>query len=392
MVRQQLTTSNARLREADQRKDEFLAMLSHELRNPLAPIKSGVEILARAPAGGEPARRAQMIIDRQVGHLSHLVDDLLDVTRIARGKIDLKKERMELGELALRCVEDRHSEFAKAGVELILRPAAGAFWICGDRTRLEQVIGNLLQNAAKFCPSGGQTFVSLETDASGRKALLRIRDTGRGISPELQPHLFEPFVQARSSLDRNKGGLGLGLAVARGLVELHGGVLRAESGGLNEGATFTVTLPLDTPAQGLVSGGTPDALAPPPVRRVLVVEDNRDAADLLRDLLVLGGHRVELAYDGRAAVAKARTFVPDVVICDIGLPEMSGFEVARALRAEPALSRAILVAVSGYAQPDDVARGKEAGFDAHLAKPLGIEALSHLLTGAPGSASGLPSH
>jgi CheY-like chemotaxis protein/nitrogen-specific signal transduction histidine kinase len=389
MARQQLTTSNARLVEDDQRKNEFLAMLSHELRNPLAPIKSGVEILTRAPAGGDAARRAQMIIGRQVGHLSHLVDDLLDVTRIARGKIDLKKERLELGELALRCVEDHHSEFAKAGVELTLQPASDEFWICGDRTRLAQVVGNLLQNAAKFCPSGGQTFVSLEADASGRKALLRIRDTGRGISPELQPHLFEPFVQARSSLDRNKGGLGLGLAVARGLVELHGGDLGAESGGLDEGATFTVTLPLDAAAQDLVHGGTLDVFASQPARRVLVVEDNRDAADLLRDLLVLGGHRVELAYDGRAAVAKARSFAPDVVICDIGLPEMNGFEVARALRAEAGPSRPMLVAVSGYAQPEDVARGKEAGFDAHMAKPLGIEALSHLLTASPGPAARL---
>ncbi len=379
MIRQQLTTSNARLLEADQRKDEFLAMLSHELRNPLAPIRSGVEILARAPVGSEAARRAQVVIGRQVGHLGHLVDDLLDVTRVARGKVDLKKERLELGELALRCVEDQHSEFTKAGVELILQPAARPLWICGDRTRLAQVIGNLLQNAAKFCPEGGQTFVSLDTDASGQNALLRVRDTGRGISPELQAHLFEPFVQARSSLDRNKGGLGLGLAVAKGLVELHGGALRAHSGGLDQGATFAVTLPLDAPAEEL-RRGTPEAFASQCLRRVLVVEDNRDAAVTLRDLLVLGGHRVELAYDGRAAVAKARSFAPDVVICDIGLPGMNGFEVARALRAEPGPSRPILVAVSGYARPEDVARGKEAGFDAHLAKPLGIEALSQLLT------------
>jgi two-component system CheB/CheR fusion protein len=381
LVRQQLTMSNARLVETDQRKDEFLAMLSHELRNPLSPIKSGVEILERTPASSESARRAQVIIGRQVSHLSRLIDDLLDVTRIARSKIDLKKELVELGELALRCVEDHRSEFAKAGVELILQPASDQLRICGDRTRLTQVIGNLLQNAAKFCPSGGQTFVSLEMDASGMKALLRIRDTGRGITPELLPHLFEPFVQARSSLDRSKGGLGLGLAVAKGLVELHGGTIGAQSGGVDKGATFTITLPLDATAP--MGAGTPRPCAAMRARRVLVVEDNRDAAETLRELLQLEGHRVELAYDGRAALAKARSFRPDVVVCDIGLPEMDGFDVARALRDEPGPSQPTLVALSGYARPEDVARGREAGFDAHLAKPPSIEVLSHLLASAP---------
>ncbi len=367
--------------EADQRKNEFLAMLSHELRNPLAPIKSGVEILERAPAGSDAARRAQVVIARQVSHLGHIIDDLLDVTRIARGKIDLRKERLELGELVLRCVEDHRSEFAKAGVELILQSASGPVRICGDRTRLAQVIGNLLQNAAKFCPPGGQTFVSVRSGPPGSKALVCVRDTGRGIPPELLPHLFEPFVQARSSLDRKKGGLGLGLAVAKGLVELHGGTICAASGGENQGASFTVALPLDVAAP--TEAGAPSASEATCGRRVLVVEDNRDAAEMLRDLLELEGHLVELAFDGQAALAKARTFHPDVVVCDIGLPEMNGFEVARALRAEPGPSRPTLVALSGYAQPEDVARGREAGFDAHLAKPPSIEALSHLLADAP---------
>jgi CheY-like chemotaxis protein len=271
-------------------------------------------------------------------------------------------------------------------VELILQPAAGAVWMSGDRTRLMQIIGNLLQNAAKFCPRGRQTFVSLETSASDSKALLRVRDTGRGIAPELLAHLFEPFVQARPPLDRNKGGLGLGLAVARGLVELHGGTIQAESGGADQGATFTITLPLDTMTS--TDAGTPGgpAAMSMSVRRVLVVEDNRDAAEMLRDLLELEGHRVELAYDGRAALAKARSFQPDVVVCDIGLPEMNGFDVARALRAEPELGRPTLIALSGYAQAEDIARGKEAGFDAHLAKPPSIEALSRLLAHTPAHA------
>ena len=384
-VRQQLITSNARLLETDQRKNEFLAMLSHELRNPLAPIKSGVEILERAPDSSDAGRRARMIIGRQVSHLSRLIDDLLDVTRIARSKIDLKKERAELGELVLRCVEDHRSEFTKAGVELILQPAWDQLRIHGDRTRLTQVIGNLLQNAAKFCPPGGRTSVSLEMDASGMKALLHIRDTGRGIAPDLLPHLFEPFVQARSSLDRNEGGLGLGLAVAKGLVELHGGTIRAESGGVNQGATFTIALPLDATAP--IGADAPGPRAAPRARRVLVVEDNRDAAETLRELLQLEGHWVELAFDGRAALAKAQSFRPEVVVCDIGLPEMSGFDVARALRDEPGPSQPTLIALSGYAGPEDVARGKEAGFDAHLAKPPSIEVLSHLLASAPARAA-----
>ena len=243
----------------------------------------------------------------------------------------------------------------------------------------------MLQNAAKFCPPGGQTFVSLETDAGGSMALLQIRDTGRGIAPELLGHLFEPFVQARSSLDRTKGGLGLGLAVAKGLVELHCGTIRAESGGADQGATFTIALPLDAAAS--TGASTPDASAAVSARRVLVVEDNLDAAETLRDLLELEGHRVEVAYDGRAAIAKARSFRPDVVVCDIGLPGMNGFEVARALRAEPGPARPTLVALSGYARPEDIAQGKEAGFDAHLAKPPSFEALSHLLECAPVHAS-----
>jgi PAS domain S-box-containing protein len=380
-ARQQLTMSNARLVDADQRKNEFLAMLSHELRNPLAPIKSGVEVLDRAGADSDAARRARAIIGRQVNHLSRLIDELLDVTRIARGKIDLKKEPAELGEWVRRCVEDHRSEFAKAGVELILQPASGPIWINGDRTRLAQVIGNLLQNAVKFCPPGGQTIVSLETDPAGSNALLRIRDTGHGIAPELLNHLFESFVQARSSLDRNKGGLGLGLAVAKGLVELHGGTIRAESDGPNRGATFTIALPLDTATP--THAGTPGEPAAMRPRRVLVVEDNRDGAEMLRALLELEGHQVELAYDGPAALVMARSFRPDVVVCDIGLPEMNGFDVARALRAEPGPWRPTLVALSGYAQPEDIARGKAAGFDAHLAKPPSIEALTHLLARAP---------
>ena len=381
MVRRQLTLSNTRLLDADQRKDEFLAMLSHELRNPLAPIKSGVEILQRAPAGGDAARRAQVIIGRQVSHLSRLIDDLLDVTRIARGKIDLKKERVELVELVARCVEDHRSEFAKAGVALMLQSCSNQLPTCGDRTRLTQVIGNLLQNAAKFCSRGGQTLVSLEGDASGRYGFLRVRDNGRGIAPELLPHLFEPFVQARSSLDRNKGGLGLGLAVAKGIVELHGGTIRAESEGADQGATFTVALPLEArvPAAGARAREHPTVCA----RRVLVVEDNLDAAETLRELLQLEGHSVELADNGRAALAKARSFRPDVVVCDIGLPEINGFDVARALRDGPRASQPILVALSGYARPEDVARGKEAGFDAHLAKPPSIEVLSRLVASAP---------
>jgi PAS domain S-box-containing protein len=381
---EELRASEAALREADRHKDQFLAMLSHELRNPLAPIRNSLYILDRAAPGGEQARRAQAVLHRQIGQMTWLIDDLLDVTRIAHGKVQLLRERFDLNELAHRIAEDHRTVFLRGEVRLEVQPAPGEILIDGDRIRLGQVIGNLLQNAIKFTPRGGKATVSVEADPARGEATLTVRDTGVGIEPEVVPRLFRAFSQGDATLDRSKGGLGLGLALVRGLVELHGGSVSAASGGTGKGAAFTVRLPLDARPARMVAGprALPGTGSP---RRVLIIEDNGDAADTLREVLELEEHVVEVAYDGREGIRKARAFHPDVVLCDIGLPEMDGYEVARTMRADPELGRIALVAVSGYAQPEDVAMAREAGFDVHLAKPPSIEALERALAEVGGA-------
>jgi two-component system CheB/CheR fusion protein len=367
------------LLDADRRKDAFLAMLSHELRNPLAPIRNSLYILERATPGSEQARRAQVIIDRQVNHMTHLIDDLLDITRITRGKVKLQRERLDLNQLALRTMEDHRSAFVNTGVELVVLPAPSAVWVDGDPTRLAQVIGNLLQNAAKFTPRDGKATLSIE--ALEAEALLTVRDTGSGIAPEILPHLFEAFTQAEATLDRSSGGLGLGLALVKGLVEMHGGTASAASDGPGRGASFSIRLPLAPPATVEARAAREQASAS--MRRVLVIEDNIDAADSLRELLELDAHQVEVAHGGPEGIEKARSFAPDVVLCDIGLPGMDGYAIARALRADPALADLHLVALSGYALPEDLDRAKKAGFDRHLAKPPALDKLEQALREAP---------
>jgi PAS domain S-box-containing protein len=368
---------NAKLVEADRRKNEFLGALSHELRNPLAPIRNSLYVLDRAAPGGEQASRAKQVIERQVGQLARLVDDLLDVTRIARNKVDLKRERLDLGRLVLRTIEDHRTEFERAGVRLDHHPSAEPVFVDGDESRLVQAVGNLLQNAAKFTPAGGQVSVRVAADSGAGRALVRVADTGVGMTEEVLGCLFEPFSQADSTLDRSKGGLGLGLAMVKGLVELHGGSVEAASAGPGHGAELTVSLPLaaprtDSPAE---SGVVPETTR----RRVLVIEDNRDGAESLREMLELEGQEVEVAYSGPDGLAKARAFKPDLVLCDIGLPEMDGYELARAMRADPALPNARLVALSGYALPEDLRRAREAGFDQHVAKPPALQELRAVL-------------
>jgi two-component system, chemotaxis family, CheB/CheR fusion protein len=374
-----LAVENARLylaaREALVARDEFLAVLSHELRNPLAPLRSSLDVLDRAEPAGQQWRREQEIAKRQIAHLTKLVDDLLDVSRIAHGKIELHRTELDLADLARRTADDHRAVFESRGVHLGVETPPGALFVRGDPTRLVQVVGNLLQNAAKFTRAGDT--VTLSVLRVGDAAEIQVRDTGAGIDPGLLKDVFQPFTQAKQTLARTEGGLGLGLAFVRGLVELHGGTVTAASAGPGRGAEFTVRLPVVEPAHQ-----TPDDRGAPVAaaalrRRVLVVDDNRDAADTLAELVRMLGHDAEVAFDGAAAIEHARRTAPEVVLCDIGLPGMNGYEVAKALRAEG--DGVKLIAVTGYAQPEDVRRAIEAGFDAHVAKPLDPADLERLL-------------
>jgi two-component system CheB/CheR fusion protein len=383
-----LRESEQSLREVDERKNEFLAVLSHELRNPLAPIKNSLYILDRATPGGAQAERAKAVINRQVEQLSRLVDDLLDVTRIARNKIRLERQRVDLNHLAERALDDQRSLFEKSGVRLELELGPLPVHVSADPARLTQVIGNLLQNAAKFTPPNGRTCLSVGTEPAGKRATLRVADNGVGMTPETLARMFEPFMQADKTLDRSLGGLGLGLALVKGLVALHGGEVNARSEGLGKGAELVVCLPLE-PASA-VEAPEPSHAPKRRRRRVLVIEDNVDAADTLRDALEFGEHEVALAYNGPEGLAKALEFRPEVVLCDIGLPGMDGYEVARAFRADEKLKGSFLVALSGYALPEDLQRASAAGFERHLAKPPSLQALEELLA-APQSEAGCAS-
>ena len=369
-----LRENEAELKETDSRKNEFLAMLSHELRNPLTPIRNSLFLLEKNALDADEARSAHAVIDRQVGHLTRLVDDLLDVTRITHGKIQLRRERLDLGDLLRRTLEDHRHTFAERGVTLEEQTASGPMWVNADATRLAQVLGNLLANALKFTPRGGHVAVTLERHEP--VALLRVRDSGIGMTPDVLERLFQPFTQAKQPLDRSRGGLGLGLALVKGLVELHRGTVTGWSNGPCEGAEFTVRLPLEpVPAPAERPGEAP----PFRRRRVFIIEDNVDAADTLGQALRLMGHEVDAAYDGPSGISRAREFHPEILLCDIGLPTMDGYEVARQFRGDAVLKDVVLVALTGYASPDDRQRAGDAGFVEHLAKPPRLELLQDFL-------------
>jgi PAS domain S-box-containing protein len=372
------------LRQADRRKDEFLAMLAHELRNPLAPIRNAAEVLRRiGPDDHLHLRQARGMIDRQVAHMARLVDDLLDVSRISRGKILLRSQRLDLVLLVHATVEDHRSLLEGGGLSLVEELPDRPVWIVGDPTRLSQVLGNFLQNCHKFTNPGGRVTVHLRCEPEEGRAVLTVEDTGIGMEPDILSHLFEPFSQADRSLDRSRGGLGLGLALVKGLVDLHGGIVEASSGGKGHGSTFTVRLPLSREAE---DAAEPAPAASPGAKslRILVVEDNRDSAESLGMLLELCGHRVELAFTGQEGLDAARRFRPDVAVCDIGLPGgMDGYALARALRNSEEAAHARLIALSGYGQEEDKRRAREAGFDEHLTKPVDPGILIRLLEGLP---------
>jgi PAS domain S-box-containing protein len=355
------------LREADRRRKQFLAVLSHELRNPLAAARNSLFILDQAHPGGAQARTARAILDRQLSQLTKLVEDLLDVSRISSGKIQLQRARVDLVSLAQRSADENRCTFAARKLELRLDLPPGPVWVDCDATRIVQVLGNLLHNAAKFTPCG-HVLLALAFEPDGSSARVRVIDTGVGIAPDLLPRLFQPFEQAQGTLSRSEGGLGLGLALVKELVELHGGTVAARSDGPGAGAEFTVRLPtVDGPGQ---AEEPPGAVERAPHLRVVAVEDDEDAAVALGEMLALLGHRADVARSGPEAIAMIRQVRPDVVLCDVGLPGMSGYEVAQALRADDELRELPLVALTGYASPADVQLAAEAGFDRHLAKPI----------------------
>jgi signal transduction histidine kinase len=354
------------LREADRRKDEFLAMLAHELRNPLAPIRNAVEIL-RLSEEREVRERARELVGRQVQHLARLVDDLLEVSRITQRKVVLKRAPVTLASVVESAVEVVRPNYDALRHRLEVELPRGEIWLDVDAVRLSQVLGNLLHNAGKFTGSGGH--VKLEARRDGKWLEIRVTDNGVGIAADVLPTVFDLFAQADRSLERSQGGLGIGLSLVKGLVEMHGGTVRAESEGLGRGSTFVVRLPLHEvkpqPARAkavLVSSPAP--------RRVLVVEDNVDSAESMLLLLRNVGHEVAVVNDGREAVDAALRFKPDVILLDIGLPGVDGFHLAQTLRAMPQTSAARLIAVSGYGQERDRERSKAAGFDLHLVKPV----------------------
>ena len=363
------------LREADRQKTEFLGVLSHELRNPLAPIRNSIFLLERAPPGSEQATRAREVVRRQAEHLTRLVDDLLDITRISHGKIGLQRTRVDLREIVRKTTDDLHSVFAQAGVELRVDYVTfGPVWIDADPTRMSQVLGNLLQNAVKFTPSGGSVVVSMGSGDDG--AQLCVRDNGAGMDPGTIDHMFTPFAQATQTLARTKGGLGLGLALVKGIIELHGGSVHAHSEGLGRGSEFRISIPMSQPAAKPEHDRvvTTDAIG----KLILIIEDNMDAGESLADILRMYGHHVHVARDGRTGVALARELRPEVILCDIGLPDLDGYEVASTLRRDEAHRTTRMVALSGYAQPEDLQRARDAGFDAHMAKPPDLDQLMML--------------
>ncbi|MBX9583697.1 MAG: response regulator [Gemmataceae bacterium] len=368
------------LREADRRKDEFLAMLAHELRNPLAPVRNGVALLRAGGADPAAVARVGESMERQVGHLARLVDDLLDVSRIHLGKVELRPEEVDLAEVAATAVEAAAPLIDARRHTLTVSRPDPPVRLRADPARLAQVIGNLLNNAAKYTDPGGHITLTLGRD--GGEAVIRVRDTGAGIAADMLPRVFDLFTQVDRTLDRSQGGLGVGLTLVRRLAELHGGWVRASSGGPGAGSEFEVRLPaLAAGAAKPGANGRPRRAARPNYR-VLVVDDNADAADSLALLLELAGDTVRTAGSGPRALEVAGSFRPEVVLLDIGLPGMDGYEVARRLRGQPDGGRVLLVALTGYGRDDDRRRAAEAGFDHHLTKPADPAAVNHLLAAA----------
>ncbi|WP_457421800.1 ATP-binding protein [Roseateles sp. P5_E7] len=375
------------LRESDRRKDEFLAMLAHELRNPLAPIRNSAELMLRTLPSEAPARRAVEIINRQVQQMTRMVDDLLDVSRITHGRIELECLPVDLAAVIASAVEAAGPAMQERRHRLTVQAPApaplAALAVLGDAARLEQCVVNLLSNAAKYTDPGGDVHLALLRDAD--EAVIRVQDSGAGIAPDVLPIVFDLFVQSARTLDRAQGGLGIGLSVVRRLVDMHGGQVKASSPGAGAGATFEIRLPLTTLA---APAGAVVPTADPPPRRVLLIDDNEDAAESLALMLRADGHEVQTGFSADDALTMAVAWRPDVVLLDIGLPHMDGYEVVRRLRADPSAASMRLVALTGYGRPEDLLRSAQAGFDGHLVKPVAMDALAKAIQ--PATASGIP--
>lgn len=371
------------LRQADRRKDEFLATLAHELRNPLAPMTTALALLRRERSTPEVREKSMTILQRQLGHLVRLIDDLLDVSRVSTGKLSLRVERVELVDLIRSTVELFQGTASEKGLSLSFEEPGVAMPLSGDAARLAQVFSNLLTNACRYTPSGGRIGVSVRRTDDSVEVV--VQDSGLGIEPAMQHRIFELFEQGDKSLERGSAGLGIGLTLARQLVQLHGGEISVHSEGRNKGSRFIVRLPFDPATVLPVQPAAPASVANPPVvrpLRVLVADDNVDFATSLAELLRGAGHTVEVVHDGMAALAAARRSAPEVALLDIGMPHLNGYDLARKLRAEPGLRNALLVAITGWGQARDREEAMRAGFDHHLTKPVDPTLLSQLLANA----------
>jgi signal transduction histidine kinase len=376
-VQRRLQEQAEALKEADRRKNEFLAMLSHELRTPLAPMRNALQILRLKGPPDQELMWSRDVIGRQIEQMTRMVDDLLDISRITRGLIHLQKEPVELAVIVEHAVEMARPFIDERKHQLTVILAPGPVWLEADVARLAQVLANLLNNSAKYTAEGGKIEVTARRQ--GEEVLIKVRDNGVGISAELLPYVFEPFTQGDRSLDRTEGGLGVGLALVKNLVELHGGNVQASSAGRGQGSEFVIHLPALKQAPPAVVQMEQKPSEPSTPRKILVVDDSVDGARSLSILLSIFGHEVRTAHDGPSALAEAKKDPPNVVLLDIGLPGMDGFEVARRMRQEPTLKNATFIAVTGYGQNEDRRRSREAGFDTHLVKPIDPKGLNRLL-------------
>jgi signal transduction histidine kinase/DNA-binding NarL/FixJ family response regulator len=364
-----------RAEQESQAKDEFMAMLAHELRNPLSAISAAIQVLEASNGQDAPALRARSIIGRQVQHLARLVDDLLEVGRVVTGKIVLDRRPIDLADLVHRAV----AVFGERRTDQQLEIKTESVWIEGDLVRMEQIVNNIVGNAMKYTPIGGS--IRLRLAAEGGDAVLRVEDNGYGIAPELLPRVFDLFVQGERTLDRAQGGLGIGLTLVRRLVALHGGTVAASSEGPGRGSVFTVRLPQIARPQAAMPATRPAQACDdsPLSRRVLIIEDNRDAREMFRMMLELAGHKVVEAEEGLSGLALLKAVRPDVAVIDVGLPGLNGYEIARRFRAESPGAGVMLVALTGYGTPEARERSRQAGFDHHLIKPVDAEALQEIM-------------